>query len=148
MQKNKSIGLSIGLLVLILAGGSAFSSSKKAAYRANKPAFSVGNSTSQPSSVSGNNTSPSQATGISFAPSAKSFTLEQIAVHNSATRCWTAVNGNVYDLTQWISQHPGGDTAILSMCGLDSSAGFNNQHGGQGKPERVLASFEIGLLIK
>ncbi|HBW74297.1 MAG TPA: hypothetical protein DEF59_03490 [Candidatus Magasanikbacteria bacterium] len=50
------------------------------------------------------------------------FTLKQIAVHNSATSCWTAVNGNVYDLTPWISQHPGGDGAILSMCGLAHSA--------------------------
>jgi hypothetical protein len=34
------------------------------------------------------------------------------------------------------------------MCGIDASAQFNDQHGGQGGPEKVLASFKIGTLVK
>jgi cytochrome b involved in lipid metabolism len=54
----------------------------------------------------------------------------------------------VYDLTRWISDHPGGEQAILSICGKDGSSAFDNQHGGQSKPERILAGYEIAPLVK
>ncbi len=74
------------------------------------------------------------------------LTVDEVAKHNSASSCYTIVNGNVYDMTNWISQHPGGQRAIKSMCGIDASAMFNNQHGGQGGPERILASYKLGAL--
>ncbi len=75
------------------------------------------------------------------------ITLTTIAKHNNRSSCWSAVNGNVYDLTSWIPNHPGGEQAILSMCGVDGSNGYNGQHSG-GKPARILAGFKIGTLSK
>lgn len=75
-----------------------------------------------------------------------SYTWAQVATHNSSSSCWTVVNGAVYDLTSWISNHPGGEKAIRSMCGGDGSEDFNEQHGGDGGPEKILASFKIGVL--
>lgn len=76
------------------------------------------------------------------------FTLAQVATHNSRSSCYTVVSGTVYDVTEWISKHPGGQFAILSMCGKDATAAFKNQHGGQTRPESELASFKIGTLIQ
>ena len=77
---------------------------------------------------------------------AKTFTLADVAMHKSQSSCWTAINGEVYDVTKWIGQPPGGAQAILSLCGTDGSAGFNGQHGGQRRPVTELASFKIGTL--
>ena len=74
------------------------------------------------------------------------FTLAEVAQHAIAEDCWSVVNENVYDLTQWISAHPGGSGSIESMCGVDASTPFNNQHNGQSDPEAKLASFKIGIL--
>jgi cytochrome b involved in lipid metabolism len=52
----------------------------------------------------------------------------------------------VYDLTAWISKHPGGERAILSICGKDGSAAFNDQHGGQRRPANELSGFKIGTI--
>ena len=79
---------------------------------------------------------------------AAGYTLAQIGIHNTAHSCWTAINGSAYDLTQWIAQHPGGEGAILSICGTDGSAAFNGQHGGQGKPAQILETFKIGPVIQ
>ena len=79
--------------------------------------------------------SPSSSAGV---------TMAEIAQHNSPTDCWSAVNGNAYDLTSWIAAHPGGQSVILGMCGTDASAAFTAQHGGQRKPEQELANFVIG----
>jgi cytochrome b involved in lipid metabolism len=82
------------------------------------------------------------------ATKAKGFTLTDIEKHANQTDCWSAVNGKVYNLTTWIEKHPGGKEAVLSICGKDGSASFNDQHGGERKPESILASFLIGDQIK
>jgi hypothetical protein len=74
------------------------------------------------------------------------ITIKEVAQHSTAADCWSVVNGNVYDLTQWINEHPGGSGPVESMCGIDASTPFNNQHNGQGEPETALANFQIGTL--
>lgn len=79
---------------------------------------------------------------------AKTFTMAEVQKHNSASSCYTAVNGSVYDVTAWISKHPGGAKAITSMCGKDASDAFDKKHGGQARPESELASYKIGTVTK
>ena len=76
------------------------------------------------------------------------FTLAEVATHNSASSCYTAVNGGVYDATGFIGKHPGGAEKILNLCGKDGSTFFNKQHGGQEKAEAALASLKIGALVQ
>lgn len=76
----------------------------------------------------------------------KSYTLTDVKLHNTKANCWTVVDGSVYDVTSWISQHPGGSVVIASMCGVDASSAFSGQHGGQARPASELASFKIGVL--
>ena len=82
-------------------------------------------------------------------PTAKtSYTMAEVATHNSRSSCWTAVNSGVYDLTAWIAKHPGGPAAITKICGVDGSKQFNEQHGGQAQAEAALAGFKIGSFVK
>ncbi|MDB5224414.1 MAG: uncharacterized protein JWO43_36 [Candidatus Adlerbacteria bacterium] len=76
------------------------------------------------------------------------YTLADVAKHPNKTSCWAAINGSVYDLTKWISQHPGGPDRILSICGKDGSSAFNGQHSGDTKPAAMLATFKIGALVQ
>lgn len=75
-----------------------------------------------------------------------SYTLVQVATHKTKLNCWTAVSGGVYDLTKWIAQHPGGEGAIIGMCGIDATNMFLAQHGGNRKAVDTLASYKIGIL--
>ena len=84
--------------------------------------------------------------GTTQAAGATVYTLADVAAHNQVADCWSVVNGKVYNLTTWISQHPGGPEVITQMCGVDASQGFNGQHSGQGKPNKELATFEIGTV--
>lgn len=78
---------------------------------------------------------------------ASGYTLAEVAVHADASSCWTAVGGKVYDLTSFIAKHPGGAENILRICGIDGTAAFEKQHGGDSKPENTLDGFYIGELI-
>lgn len=79
---------------------------------------------------------------------AGAYTLTQVAIHNSERSCWTAISGSVYDLTQFVGQHPGGQQAILSLCGTDGTDAFNAKHGGQPRPVQELAGLKIGTLAQ
>ena len=76
------------------------------------------------------------------------YSMTEVATHNNKSDCWTTINGGVYNVTSWISQHPGGEQAIIGLCGIDGSGAFNGQHGGQSRPESELATFKIGTLKK
>ena len=107
----------------------------------------AGSMATQPTQTSGGGTSGSVG-ATSPTPTPGTYTMAQVKQHNTASSCYTAINGSVYDVTSWIKQHPGGAQAIISLCGIDGSAAFSAQHGGQSRPASELAAFKIGTLAK
>lgn len=87
-------------------------------------------------------TSPSPAVPM------KTFTLAQVATHNTRESCFTSIAGKVYDLTSYIDMHKGGVREIMSVCGRDGSILFSSQHGGSAKPEQALSTLLIGTLVQ
>ena len=83
-------------------------------------------------------------------PSATSagYTMDQVKANNTATKCWSAIDGKVYDLTNWISSHPGGAGAITSLCGTDGTSAYINQHKGQSRAGSTLTAYLLGPLNK
>lgn len=103
--------------------------------------------TTATSSLPTTTTTPPATTTTSGPPvPAAGYTKAAVAQHNSATSCWTIVNGSVYDLTSWIDQHLGGRDRILGICGIDGTAQFVAQHGTVGRAVRVLATYQLGPL--
>ena len=76
------------------------------------------------------------------------YTMAKVKENNSASSCWSVINGNVYNLTQWINSHPGGPSVIRGLCGVDGTSSFNGKHRGQGNPTSTLASYLLGPLAK
>ena len=76
------------------------------------------------------------------------YTMEKVKANNTASSCWSVINGNVYDLTNWINQHPGGSGAIRGLCGTDGSAEYLAQHKGQSNAGSRLASYLLGPIQK
>ena len=79
---------------------------------------------------------------------AAGYTMAQVKANKSASKCWSVINGDVYDLTKWISAHPGGAGAITSLCGIDGTQDFIAMHRGQGRPISVLGNYLLGPLAK
>lgn len=40
--------------------------------------------------------------------------LTEIAKHNSVNDCWLLINNKVYNVTNYLGQHPGGASTIIS----------------------------------
>jgi hypothetical protein len=79
-------------------------------------------------------------------PTQAGYTMADVKKANTRAKCWSAIDGNVYDLTAWISSHPGGAGAITFLCGTDGSNAFKAQHEGQRSPTNRLAQYLLGPL--
>ena len=89
-----------------------------------------------------------KATPKASASATAGYTMAQVKTNKSATKCWSVINGNVYDLTAWINSHPGGSGSIISLCGIDGTQDFLAMHRNQSKPESRLSAFLLGPLAK
>jgi len=56
------------------------------------------------------------------------FTLDEVAKHTTKGDCWVVVSGQVLNVTNFLSQHPGGELAILTFAGKDATEEFNMIH--------------------
>jgi len=97
-----------------------------------------------------NNTDPKPSSSASPKASSPTGTVTlsnaEISTHNSKSDCWSIVKGNVYNLTSYVSRHPGGQSVIANICGKDGSNAFTNQHNNQGKPNNTLSGFLLGAV--
>lgn len=81
-------------------------------------------------------------------PVVSAHTLLAVSTHDSVSSCWVVVSGKVYDLTKWVSQHPGGPEKISRICGTDATSAFNTKHGEDTRPVNTLSTFLIGELAQ
>lgn len=54
----------------------------------------------------------------------KIYSLEEVKEHTTAKSCWIIVHGKVYDVTDFLEEHPGGYDIILQVTGRDATQDF------------------------
>ncbi|KAI8059998.1 uncharacterized protein B0P05DRAFT_581422 [Gilbertella persicaria] len=53
---------------------------------------------------------------------------QEVAQHNTKDDIWVIIHGKVYDLTQFLPEHPGGQKIILKYAGKDATSAFEPIH--------------------
>jgi cytochrome b involved in lipid metabolism len=86
------------------------------------------------------------ASAVSSMAGKTPYTMADVKAHATTGDCWVAVNGKVYDLTNWVQNHPGGADKIKPLCGTDASGAFTGQHDSDPVPNAALVPFLIGTL--
>jgi len=77
------------------------------------------------------------------------YSATEIATHASTTSCWLLINNRVYDVTTYLSHHPGRIRAITPWCGKESTKAFATEAGrGEHSPAAYddLKTYFIGVL--
>ncbi|KAK5109218.1 hypothetical protein LTR62_007200 [Meristemomyces frigidus] len=59
---------------------------------------------------------------------AKTYTYDEVQQHRSASSCWVVLYGNVYDVTTFLPNHPGGQKIILQLAGTDATEEYDPVH--------------------
>ncbi len=96
--------------------------------------------TSNSSGAAGSGAAAGSATAVAL-------TAAEVQKHSTGIDCWSVIKGEVYDLTSYVKDHPGGANLIKAICGKDGSAAFSSQHAGASKPKNILAAFALGPLV-
>ncbi|KAK3904650.1 acyl-CoA dehydrogenase [Staphylotrichum tortipilum] len=75
----------------------------------------------------------------------KTFTQGDVASHNKADSLWIVVDGDVYDLTKFQDDHPGGKKILQRVAGKDASKQFWKYHN-EGILKKYQKQLQIGSL--
>ncbi len=60
-------------------------------------------------------------------PAVERYSLEEVARHDSADSCWFAIEGKVYDVTDYIPEHPTPPAVVESWCGKEATRGMRTK---------------------
>lgn len=74
------------------------------------------------------------------------ITMAELEEHNTVETCWFVNEGQVYDATPFLKEHPGGSDSITGVGGEDASEDFMAIHSETAKAQ--LQDFHIGTLEK
>eukprot|EP00605_Chrysophyceae_sp_TOSAG23-4_P002475 GSChrysophyteH1.ASY1.ANO1.2737.1 assembled CDS len=58
----------------------------------------------------------------------RQISLEELQQHNTEFDCWTAYNGKVYNVTQYMHYHPGGVKKLMIGAGKDCTKYYDKFH--------------------
>lgn len=77
------------------------------------------------------------------------YSLAELAAHDRADDCWMAIDGGVYDFTQYLPTHPAPPSLMLAWCGKEATQAFHTKT--KGRPhspyaEQLLPQYRIGEL--
>ncbi|WP_296139004.1 cytochrome b5 domain-containing protein [uncultured Tessaracoccus sp.] len=71
----------------------------------------------------------------------------EVSRHASDGDCWIAVDGEAYDVSNWLPRHPGGPSKVGNICGTDATDAFRGQHGSDERPNSTLDEYRIGPVV-
>ena len=73
------------------------------------------------------------------------ITRADLATHNQGNDCWLLIKGEVYDVSSFINQHPGGQGIIINNCGQEVTGIFASIH--SNRAWNLLTKYEVGSLV-
>ena len=75
------------------------------------------------------------------------YTMCQVRRHDTKESAWLVAGGRIYDATQYVHRHPGGERSILKYAGgvkdCTEDMNFHSKNA-----IRLWKRFEIGILVK
>ncbi|KAL1934649.1 hypothetical protein VTP01DRAFT_6831 [Rhizomucor pusillus] len=77
--------------------------------------------------------------------SATVYTLDEISKHNTRNDLWVIIHNKVYNVTEFIQEHPGGEEVLLDEAGKDATEAFEDI-GHSDEAREILEKYYVGEL--
>jgi len=73
----------------------------------------------------------------------KTFTYEEIKQYKTAEKCVIVIHNKVYDITQFLGEHPGGEEVLLDAGGRNATNDFEDV-GHSDEAHEIMKKYYIG----
>jgi len=88
------------------------------------------------------------ATGVSEAKGdLKKYTLKEVSQHNSNKSTWLVIHDDVYDVTRFLDEHPGGEEVLLEQAGKDATENFEDV-GHSTDARELMKDYHVGTIVE
>lgn len=77
----------------------------------------------------------------------KCYSVQDVAKHNIETDLWVIIDGDVYDVTKFINEHPGGRNPFIYLAGKDASETFHKISSHDDEVEILLEAMKVGVIV-
>lgn len=71
------------------------------------------------------------------------FTEADLAQHSKRGDLWIAIHGEVYNVSAFLEEHPGGEDVLMEQAGLDATEAFDDIGHSEEAIER-LSQYRVG----
>ncbi|XP_013192281.1 cytochrome b5-like [Amyelois transitella] len=75
----------------------------------------------------------------------KEISITEVKKHKSRKSTWIILHNEVYDVTSFLSEHPGGEDSLLDVAGKDGTLAFEDV-GHSEDARQMLKKYKIGKL--
>ncbi|KPI90957.1 Cytochrome b5 [Papilio xuthus] len=75
----------------------------------------------------------------------REITSDEVKRHHDRRSAWIIIHNDVYDVTSFLGEHPGGEESLLEFAGKDGTKGFEDVGHSQDARE-MLVKYKIGTL--
>ncbi|KAF8379625.1 hypothetical protein HHK36_029066 [Tetracentron sinense] len=82
----------------------------------------------------------------SMAEGKKYISSDELKKHNKPGDLWICIQGKIYDVSEWVENHPGGDLPLLNLAGQDVTDAFVAYH--PGSAWQYLSKFFNGYYLE
>ncbi|XP_058795722.1 cytochrome b5-like isoform X2 [Phymastichus coffea] len=77
----------------------------------------------------------------------KLFTRAQVAERSDSKETWLIIHNSVYDVTNFLNEHPGGEEVLLEQSGRDGTEPFEDV-GHSSDARKMMEPYKVGELVE
>jgi len=81
------------------------------------------------------------------AANTKKYSLKEVEAHKDKKSCWIVISDNVYDVTKFLEEHPGGEEVLLEQAGKDATENFEDV-GHSTDARTMMKDYLVGEIIE
>ncbi|XP_017466884.1 PREDICTED: cytochrome b5 [Rhagoletis zephyria] len=77
----------------------------------------------------------------------KLYSREEISKHNTNKNTWLIIHNNVYDVSAFLNEHPGGEEVLIEQAGKEATENFEDV-GHSSDAREMMKKYKIGELVE
>jgi cytochrome b involved in lipid metabolism len=77
----------------------------------------------------------------------KEFTIAEVSAHNTREDLYLIIKDEVYDLSKFAGEHPGGEEILIEYAGKESTEAFNDIGHSQDAKD-IMKKYRVGTIVE